>query len=490
MTKVTLADVASLIDATTAETTINNNNDAIVTAVENTLSRDGTSPNQMGANLDMNSHRVINLPAPIGATEPVRLTDLTAVNGNITINAIPAGGTIGQALVKNSNTNYDVGYGNVVSSVGLSLPADFSVTGSPVTGSGTLTGNWAVAPTGTGAVVRQTSPTITSPVLSLPTIGGAGETFQGSTSGTTVLKSAATASGTLTLPAATDTLVGLATTDTLVNKTMTSPTLNTPTVASPTVTGLATKQQASDAVGQGIRQFRANGTTYTEQFMTSGGLGIAVSDSLNWQSNASGLIAALDRNGNFQTAQGVGTGQQGLSVNGSTSGATILKSTATASGTLTMPAATDTLVARNTTDTLTNKTISSASNTFQMQQLTNSLGANVALNNTANYFDGPSVAQGTSGTWYVSGTVSISDTTAGGPNYSIKLWDGTTIIANTGVTAVGTGNLASVSLSGIITNPAGNLRISVKDTSSTNGTIVATVDGTAKGSTITAIRIG
>src|SRR2546426_953355 len=37
--------------------------------------------------------------------------------------------------------------------------------------------------------------------------------------------------------------------------------------------------------------------------------------------------------------------------------------------------------------------------------ITNSLGADVALNNTANYFDGPSVAQGTSGTWFASGTV-------------------------------------------------------------------------------------
>lgn len=52
----------------------------------------------------------------------------------------------------------------------------------------------------------------------------------GSTSGTTTLNPTAAASGTLTLPAATDTLVGKATTDTLTNKTLTSPAITTPAI--------------------------------------------------------------------------------------------------------------------------------------------------------------------------------------------------------------------------------------------------------------------
>ena len=76
MAKVVLNNLASLANQTTAITTINNNNDAIETAMENTLSRDGTSPNTMGASLDMNSNRIYNLPAPVSATEPLRLEDL------------------------------------------------------------------------------------------------------------------------------------------------------------------------------------------------------------------------------------------------------------------------------------------------------------------------------------------------------------------------------------------------------------------------------
>lgn len=70
MAKLVLNNLANLNNQTSAVNTINNNSDLIETAIENTLSRDGTSPNSMGAALDMNSHRIVNLPAtPINNSE-------------------------------------------------------------------------------------------------------------------------------------------------------------------------------------------------------------------------------------------------------------------------------------------------------------------------------------------------------------------------------------------------------------------------------------
>lgn len=171
MTKITLGNVGSIQqNPTTAQSEINTNFSTIQTAMDNTLSRDGTAPNQMGASLDMNSNTILNLPTPLDNFSPLRLIDVSTLNGAGTINVspLPTGGTTGQVLSKNSNTNYDVHWSTAtgaVTSVGLSLPADFSVAGSPVTTSGTLAATFVNTPTGTGGFVRATSPTLTTPVL-------------------------------------------------------------------------------------------------------------------------------------------------------------------------------------------------------------------------------------------------------------------------------------------------------------------------------------
>lgn len=124
MSKITLTPLANLQNETTAVNAINANTVAIEAAVDNTLSRDGTAPNAMGANLDMNSYPIVNLPLPTSNYEPLRVIDRTTLNAGvpITVSTLPVGGTSGQALVKNSATNYDVTWSTVTGSQNYTSP--------------------------------------------------------------------------------------------------------------------------------------------------------------------------------------------------------------------------------------------------------------------------------------------------------------------------------------------------------------------------------
>lgn len=140
--------------------------------------------------------------------------------------------------------------------------------------------------------------------------------FSGSSSGTTTVQASAVASGTLTLPAATDTLVGRATTDTLTNKTLTSPTINTPTI--------------SDA-RQNITLNAQTGTTYTLVLTDNGRL-----VTLN---NAAAITVTVPLNSSVAYATGaiinvqqIGAGQ--VTIQGA-SGVTITSTGATATAPVT-----------------------------------------------------------------------------------------------------------------------------------------------------------
>lgn len=122
--------------------------------------------------------------------------------------------------------------------------------------------------------------------------------------------------------------------------------------------------------------------------------------------------------------------------------------------------------------------------------LTNSISGDVSLNNTSNYFDGPVVTQGTTGVWWVSGTITLTDSSGGTAQFHVKLWDGTSVFASLRQDMVAANSIISCSLSGRISAPAGNIRISVRDLSSTSGLIKANTSGLGFDSTITAIRIG
>src|SRR4030066_820181 len=81
MAKLVLSDIVSGYGTASL---YNANNTLIEAALENTLSRDGTAPNTMSVNLDMNSKKINNLSDGVLATDAAtvqQLNDITLVTG-------------------------------------------------------------------------------------------------------------------------------------------------------------------------------------------------------------------------------------------------------------------------------------------------------------------------------------------------------------------------------------------------------------------------
>ena len=264
---------------------------------------------------------------------------------------------------------------------------------------------------GTGAnVVLSQSPTITS--LYVPADG----MYFNGTTGVTQVAASATASGTLTLPAATDTLVGRATTDTLTNKSI-SLTTNTITgttaefntaltdgnfatqAGTETLTNKTISVDDNTVSGIAASSFVVSnssgyidGSASQKAIPTGTVVGTSDSQTLSNKTIAlgsntvSGTIAEFNSavtDADFATLAGIETLTNktltspvvtGLTLNdasivfeGATANdfeTTLSVTDPTADRTLTLPDATDTLVGRATTDTLTNKSISLTTNTL------------------------------------------------------------------------------------------------------------------------------
>jgi hypothetical protein len=92
MAKLTLTDVTA---GYASVSKLNANNSAIEAAIENTLSRDGTGPNEMQSPLDMNQNRIYNLPSATSNSEPVTLGQAASIAGvDVPFNAQ----TVGEVL--------------------------------------------------------------------------------------------------------------------------------------------------------------------------------------------------------------------------------------------------------------------------------------------------------------------------------------------------------------------------------------------------------
>src|SRR6185369_2410232 len=165
---------------------------------------------------------------------------------------------------------------------------------------------------------------------------------------------------TLTLPDATDTIVGRATIDTLTNKTINA-TNNTITDTS-TVTGdilvsngtkFLRRAQGSNGTFWGVSGGVAG--YYSIPGVTIAGTGFATVTAGSIDANASANIRYTG--GKFQTDTSVQF--KNVSITGDLSW-----SPTVSNKTLLLPDATDTLVGQATTDTLTNKTINATNNTI------------------------------------------------------------------------------------------------------------------------------
>ncbi len=198
---------------------------------------------------------------------------------------------------------------------------------------------------------------------------------------------------TLTLPAATDTLAGLAATQTFTNKTLTTPTITTPVIN-------AGAQLKNGSTSAGFLEFfedSDNGTnkatligpastadvTITLPAATDTLVGKATTDTLTNKSlTAPTLTGSASAAGSILFKEDTDNG---------TNAVTLIGPASTADVTVTLPAATDTLVGKATTDTLTNKTINGPDNT-----LTNI--ANGSLANSSITLNGTGVSLGGSAT--------------------------------------------------------------------------------------------
>ena len=243
--------------ASTAAVALNNLLPSQTSAANKYLQSDGTNASWDAVSLST-ADITGTLAVANGGTGQTSYTDGQLLIGNSTGNTLTKA-----SLTAGSGVTITPGAGSI--QIAFTGPGSGSVTsvdvsggttglttsGGPVTSSGTVTlaGTLAAANGGTG-VANNAAMTVTgsgnfaytrtltgTTNVTFPTTGtlstlAGSETLTNKTLTTPIISSISN-TGTLTLPTSTDTLVGRATTDTLTNKTLTSPTLTTPVLGTP-----------------------------------------------------------------------------------------------------------------------------------------------------------------------------------------------------------------------------------------------------------------
>lgn len=260
---------------------------------------------------------------------------------------------------------------------------------------------------------------------------------------TSLRAQASPANNTVYLPNDNDTLVGRATTDTLTNKTLTSPTLNSPTLTSPAL-GTPTSGNLANCSGYPVASVAGLGSNVAAFLAnpTSGNLAAAVTGETGSGALVFGTSPTLS-NPAFSTV--ISGGQ-----------------------TVTIPSLTGTLLVGGT-------------------QLSAALGADVALNNTSAYFNGPAVALPAGGTYLLIATLTIQDI-ASAANLDCRLWNGSASIGSARGWIASVGGITTVTLIGL---SAGGVTITSQaaDITSTGGALRWNLSGNQADSRIVAFKV-